>query len=384
MAGIEIGQINKKVSSDNEEKELFGKTFFSVLNKDIKLFGNKLSDQKKERFYSELTILFGAKVDLGTALELISDQQKKTKHYDLFKNIFEEVLKGASLSAAILKTAQFSEYEFHSIRIGEETGKLIEVLIQLSEFYSGRIKQRRQIISAISYPIIVLLTACGAVFFMLRFVVPMFSDVFKRFHSDLPVLTKIIIKLSGFLGVIALPVFIIIIILVIFIYSQRSKLWFRKIYSSTFIKIPLVGNIIRNVYLARFCQSMGLLLGAKVPLDYALELAQKMIGFYPIERSLESIRNEVMSGTPLSKSLSQHKIYDKRLVALVKVAEEVNQLDLIFYKLATQYTEDSQHKVGIINNILEPIIIIILGLLVAVILISMYLPLFKLSNSFGV
>jgi type IV pilus assembly protein PilC len=142
-------------------------------------------------------------------------------------------------------------------------------------------------------------------------------------------------------------------------------------------------NMISKIYLARFCQSMNLLISSKTPLVTAIELVKKMIGFYPIEISLEIMQEDIMKGQPLHISLSKFKIYNKRMVSLIKVAEEVNQLDTMFAKLAKQYTDEVEHETSILGSLIEPIMIIFLGLLVALILVAMYLPLFQMSNTVG-
>lgn len=353
------------------------------LNKDIQLFGGGLNDKKKERFYSELNILFTAGVDIKTALELIEEEQSKAKDKEIFAKIKERVISGESLSNAIHSAGHFSPYEFYSLQIGEESGRLPEVLKELSGYFAKKINQKRQVMNALSYPMIVLSAAGGAIFFMMNFVVPMFSDIFKRFKGDLPALTKLVIKFSNLVSKYSLSFFLLLIVLVAILYSQRKKAAFRKISSSFILKIPFFGDLIAKIYLARFCQSMNLLTAARTPLITAIELVQKMAGFYPIEASLQYVKEDIMKGKSLYESLSRFPIYNKRMVSLIKVAEEVNKLDTIFEKLAKQYNDEVEHQTGLIGNMIEPVMIILLGLLVAVILVAMYLPLFQLSTSIG-
>lgn len=353
----------------------------SFLNKEISLFGKQLSDKRKERFYSELNILFAAGVDIKTALELIEEEQLKAKYKALFEKIRNVVVSGGSLSDALRNSGKFSPYEFYSIRIGEESGRLTEVLNDLAKFFAGKIKQKRQVMNAISYPIVVMFTAFAVIWFMLRFVVPMFSDVFKRFKGELPVMTKVVIRASDFMGQNGLYIILALSVSILLLYSQRKKGWYRKHASSLLIRMPVFGDIFRKIFLARFCHSMHLLLSARTPLVSSLELVQKMAGFYPIERSLETVKNDILHGSTLYSSLSKFSIYNSRMRSLIKVAEEVNQMDVIFGKLARQYTDEVEHKTSLLGSIIEPVMIIFLGLMVAAILIAMYLPLFQLSTS---
>lgn len=380
MAKIDLNNIaNKKLNTDSESK----KDFFSFLNKDIKLFGSSFSDKKKERFYSELNILFSAGVDIRSALELIEEEQTKVKDKLLFNKIKESVIQGNSLSKAMNETGVFSTYEYFSLQIGEESGRLPQILNELANFYNKKIQQKRQLTSALSYPFIVFLSAFGAIFFMLKFVVPMFSDVFKRFKGKLPYFTEKIIELSDAFSNYSFYFIIGILLCFLFLYSQRNSIWYRKLSSKLILRIPIMNTLISKIYLARFCQSMNLLISAKTPIVKSIELVKKMVGFYPIEVSLEIIQDDILKGIPLSQSLSKFKIYNRRMISLIKVAEEVNQLDVMFGKLAKQYSDEVEHQTSILGSLIEPIMIIFLGLLVAIILIAMYLPLFQMSSTVG-
>ena len=128
---------------------------------------------------------------------------------------------------------------------------------------------------------------------------------------------------------------------------------------------------------------MNLLISAKTPLVTAIELVKKMVGFYPLEISLQTIQDDILKGQPLHLSLSKFKIYNKRMVSLIKVAEEVNQLDTIFLKLSKQYSDEVEHQTSILGSLIEPAMIIFLGAFVAIILVAMYLPLFQMSSTVG-
>jgi type IV pilus assembly protein PilC len=376
---IDVSKYQSPIKSPVENAK--SKTGFDFLSKLITLFGKELSDKKKERFYSDLSILLSAGVDIKSALELIEEEQTKEADKKIFAAIKNKVISGGSISDAVDSTKKFSAYEYYSLKIGEESGRLTEVLEELSNYFSRRIQQKRQVVNALSYPCIVLVVAFGAIFFMLKFVVPMFSEVFKRFKGELPYLTKMVIHASVVFSDYFFLFFLILISASIFLFSQRKKTWFRKFFSSLLLKTPFIGDLITKIYLARFCQSMNLLISSKTPLVSAIDLVMKMVGFYPLEYSLEIVKEDILRGISLYQSLAKFKIYNKRMVSLIKVAEEVNELDMIFKKLAKQYTDEVEHKTGLIGSMIEPLMIIFLGILVAVILIAMYLPLFQLSTN---
>jgi type IV pilus assembly protein PilC len=357
------------------------RTFWNILNKDIKLFGSGLPDKIKESFYLELSVLLAAGVDIRGALDIIQAEQPKKKYRLYFSDLCKRIVGGATLSAAMQSGGLFTPYEFFSIRIGEETGKLVMVLAELAVYYKKRIDQRRQIIGALTYPVLVLTIAGFAVGFMLTYVVPMFADVLKRFGGDLPYITRLVMRLSALFKQ-SIGIFLLLLSGIIAIaISQRKKTWFRQYSSIILIRIPMIGDLISKTYLSRFSTTMALLIGSRIPMLQALELVKKMIGFFPIEDSLTTVAAEVMSGSSLHSSLSSHKIYPKKMISLIKVGEEVNQLDLFFSKVSAQYSSEVEHRTNVLSKFLEPLIIVGLGLVVGVILIAMYLPLFKLGQS---
>jgi type IV pilus assembly protein PilC len=357
-------------------------SLLDFLNKDISFGSSQLNDRKKEAFYLELSTLLLSGIDLKTSLELILIEQDKNKEKQTFSSVKEKVLLGSPFSESLKQTKMFSDYEYYSIRIGEETGKLGEVLTDLAHFFKNKISQRRKIISAVTYPVIVLCTSMGAVFFMLKFVVPMFADVFTRFGGELPWITAMIIKASDFIDSTFWFGLLTLISIFVFLFLSKEKLWFRKWSSKILLKIPVVGDIISKIYLARFANTMRLLVSTNTPLLRSIALVKEMIGFYPLEESLESAERSILLGESLHQSLSPFTFYPPKLIQLIKVGEEVNRLDYFFAKIADQYTEEVEHKTGTISSLLEPLIIIFLGLVVGLILIAMYLPMFQMSNNF--
>lgn len=380
MPSIDLSRYDNKKKSPSVKKAEEG-DLMAILNKEISFGGNKLNDKKKEAFYLELSSLLQAGINLKSSLELITANQEKEKDRSLFTQIQADVLKGSSLSAAVNQSGKFSLYEVYSLQIGEETGKLTEVLEDLAKFYQYKIKQRRKIVSSLTYPCVVMSTSFGAVFFMLKFIVPMFGDVFKRFGGQLPWITEKIMGISQSLEDNFWKGFILLVLVVAIVYSGRNTERFRQVSSRFVLRIPVVGNLVQKIYLARFCNSMRLLINAKLPLLRAISLSRQMISYYPIESSLEAIENDIMRGKPLHQSMEQFKVYPSKLIQLIKVGEETNQLDYFFERVSDQYVDEVEYKTSTLSSMMEPLIIIFLGLIVGIILISMYLPLFQMSNT---
>lgn len=343
-------------------------------------FGKKFSDKKKEVFYRELCVLLKSGVDFKKSLEILGRLTKNRFEKELILEIKNKVVEGKSFCESMMASGHFSPYEYYSVQIGEETRKLEEVLSELQKFFNRKIQMRRQIVSVLTYPSIVLAVTFLVLYFMLTKVVPMFSSVFKQFGSELPKSTQYIIKLSNNSGLFFISLGIILATCIFFHYTFRKTDKYRDFTSSVILKIPYFGNLIRKIYISRFCQSMNLLITSRTALLSSLTLTGKMISFYPIEKSLEQIKENITRGASLSESLAEHSVYEDKMISMVEVAEQINELDTMFEKLSDQYNEEIAHQTKMIGVILEPMIIIIIGLVVGVIMISMYAPMFDLSK----
>lgn len=375
-------RLDKIQSKEQKETSNWLDKLILLMNTDIKLGNTAMNDQVRNAFYMELQVLLNAGIDIRTALELIVEEQKKQNTKSLVNELKQQVISGKSLSMSMQHSKEFTAYEYYSIQIGEETGKLNTVLKELSTYYKAKIKLRRQLVSALTYPAVVLTTSFGAIFFMLNFIVPMFSDIFKRFGNDLPWITQKIVNMSNMLRGNLWFVLSFLLVSIVFIYTQRKKNWYRK-YSSKFVlRLPIFGKLIQKIYLARFANSMSLLISARIPILRAIQLVNQMINFYPIEISLKKIEEDVMQGAPLHKSMQDFSVYPAKMISLIKVGEEVNKLDEFFAQISEQYTQEVEHQSSVISSLLEPIILLVLGTIVGVILISMYLPLFQMSSVF--
>jgi len=367
----------KNIETQNKKRTSFD--IDRLLKKEIS-FGNSFSNKKKEAYYTELYVLLNAGLTLKDALQLIAEEQKKDSHKNLFKAIINDLVDGKNISSAIKANKEFSAYEYHSIKIGEQTGTLASVVKELGAFYKRKNEQRRIIISALSYPIVVLFTAILAILFMLQFVVPMFADIFKQNKVELPWITKKIMSASTFFQEYWWFIFIGLLVVFILIQLLKTKEWYQQYTSKIILQTPLIGEFVRKVKIAQFTQAITLLTGAKIPLLNGIQLTKKMIGYYPLEVALNKIENDILQGKSLHQSMSNYKIFDKKMISLIKVADETNKNETIFKRLTEQYNEEIAHKSKMISATLEPFIILVLGAFVAIILIAMYLPMFKLST----
>ncbi|PBQ30233.1 general secretion pathway protein GspF [Sphingobacteriaceae bacterium] len=383
MATIDLTKYAQKESSKTAPEARVGQSLSGILNKEISFFEKKFGAKEKEGFYSELGLLLSTGVDVKTAFEIIEEDVPNKKHKALLEQIKNDIISGLMIYEAIAKYPKiFTRYEAQSIKIGEETGKLADVLTELGAYYLAAVKLKRQIIGVLTYPIVVISMAILIVYFMLSFVVPVFADIFKQTGGELPQITQFLIDLSNQSGTIFSAIILIAIMFVVLHKTQSKKDGYRRFTSALFLKIPVINVLIRKVYLARFCQSMKLLSGAKVMIHEALDLVKNMIDYYPMEKALAVVKHEVIAeGKLLNESLAKHTIFPKKLVALIKLSEEVNAPEIIFDKLYKQYSDEIEHQQAVVAKLIEPLFLIVLGLFVGFILAAMYLPMFEMSNA---
>ncbi|MEL6809702.1 MAG: type II secretion system F family protein [Bacteroidota bacterium] len=365
-----------------KEKELppSGASFW---NKEINVFGNGFSSKAKEDFYAELSILLHSGINLKTAFDLISESQKKQKDKDRIHEISAEILAGNSLSDTLEKNENFSAYEYQAIRIGEQTGKLAKITEDLKNYFQRRNELKRQLISSLSYPILVLFLALAVVIFMLNFVVPLFDNIFRQNQVELPWITQQVVELSNFISGNGWELMLGFTLLIIGLkWVSKTDAYYRFI-GKLKLRIPVLGRYLRRMYLVQFTQAMALLTHAKIPVVNGIHLVKQMIRFYPLEQTLDHIEKDILAGEKLYLSFGRHRLYDKKMIALLRVAEETNQTEYIFQKLYDQYRKELDHKGKIITSVFNFLLTFMVGLIVGIIVISMYLPMFKLSSAIG-
>ena len=355
----------------------------SLLKKEITLFGDSFNNKKKQAFYQELSVLLKAGVSFKEGLSLIVESLKKNADKELIQSILDDVVNGKPFSDALQTSKSFTEYEYYSIQIGEETGTTAQVCNELGHFFERKNEQKRIIIAALTYPSIVLSTAVLVVVFMLSYVVPMFQDIFKQNNMQLPFLTQVIVKLSVLTKTYGVYFLLATVLFVFSTQFFKDNAKYKKSLHYFLIKIPVIGPFMTKVYLAQFTQAVTLLTTAKVPLLNSIQMVKKMIRFVPLQDALEKVEESILKGNSLSSSLKNNSLFDNRIISLVKVAEETNQTEYVFKQLSEQYNQEVVQQSKIMTTVLEPFIILFVGVLVAVLLVAMYLPMFQLSSAIG-
>ena len=355
----------------------------SLLERDIVVLKKAFSNKIKEDFYTKLSVLLKAGISIKEALELIKDSRKNKNTAKVLELLVDEIVSGKNLSDAIKAHKDFSDYEYFSLKIGEETGTSAKIMEQLGGFYNRKNEQRKNLINALTYPCIILTTAILVIIFMLQFVVPMFQDIFKQQNAELPEITKIIINTSHFIKTYGWLIIVGVLGLILSKVVLNKQEWFKKGKDQLISKIPFVGSFVELVYLSQFTQAVALLTASKVPIVKSVNLVKRMIDYYPLNFALNDTEERLLKGETFSKSLSEHKLFDAEMIALIKVAEETNQTEFMFERLNAQYNARVEQRSKLLSTVIEPIIILLVGLFVGFILLAMYLPMFRLSSVLG-
>lgn len=333
----------------------------------------------KRTFFSQLQTLIRSGLSFSRAFELIIEGAK-TKEKALYVRIFDEVVSGKELWRSLEADKAFTELDRSVVRIGEETGHLVDALAFLTDYYQKREEQKRMVTSALSYPIITLSIAVIVLVFMLLVVVPMFEQVYARMGGELPAVTRQIIRLSES----APAVLGIVFLLGLSMYGVRhmfgSSDKYQSITSGIVMRLPLVSGLIRKYQVSRFSRIMHLLISSDVPILQSLYLMRGIITFYPYRQSIEEVCRMIEKGQTLTDGMNRYEnLYGKRFLVLLKVGEETNSIEQMLLTQANDTNAELEHEIKQLNNIVEPFLILAIGIIVAFVLIAMYMPMFKLG-----
>lgn len=343
-----------------------------------------LKDARKEAIFAELHSLLGSGLDFSQSFLLLIESERDYATKQVLTDLYEAVVRGESLGYAFEQSGCFTSLDCGVLRIGEETGRLGDALAFLAGYYGKRIAQYRIVSGAVSYPLIILFTAVVVVIFMVLVIVPMFEQVYTRMGGELPAMTKWIISLSQ-----AFPTYVLV-----FVFATTLVWLFWKMLGNRddvqkkvcalLLRIPFVGETIKKNLQARFCRLLHLLAASGVPLLYGINMLSNIITFYSYRMSFVHIARDLEQGLCLSDAIGQFDVlYERRLVTLLRVGEQTGRLPEMLHREADNLTQELEYRLRSLGNLLEPMLILLVGALVAVILIAMYLPMFRLGGIMG-
>jgi type IV pilus assembly protein PilC len=350
-------------------KSLFGGKGKRITSKEIAVFSRQLATMMKSG------------VPIVTAFEIMAGGQKNPKMSEMLNAIRSDIESGTSLSEALGKfPVQFDELYRNLAKAGESAGVLETVLDTIASYKEKTESLKGKIKKALFYPATVIAVAILVSAILLIFVVPQFQQVFQSFGADLPAFTLMIIAASDFMiGWWWLVLLAVVGTIFAFIFFKKRSLAFAHFLDRMMLKIPVVGQILHNASIARFARTLGVTFRAGVPLVEALDIVAGATGNTIYEAAVHRIKNDVAVGYPLNMSMKQVNLFPHMVVSMTAIGEEAGALDTMLLKVAEFYEEEVDNAVDALSSLLEPMIMIIIGVVVGSMVIGMYLPIFKLA-----
>lgn len=338
-------------------------------------------------FTRQLSTLQDAGLPLLRSLQILENQQKPGLMKGVLQGVVEEVEGGAALSEAMAKFPKaFNTLYTKMVAAGEIGGVLDVILQRLSEFMEKAEKLKRKVIGAMIYPIAVIIIAVLIVTGIMVFIIPKFTEIFKDFGVELPLLTRGLINVSSWMvgnyptkGAMLMPgaVYVIFGLPAVFIgYKLIRKTRPGKAMTDTMLLyVPVLGTLIRKTAIARFTRTLGTLISAGVPILEAVTITKETSGNYVYEKALQKVHDSIREGETFAEPLRQSKTCDALVVNMIDVGEETGDLDTMLLKIADNYDEEVDVAVGALVSLIEPLLVIFLGGIVGTIVVAMFLPL---------
>ena len=332
-------------------------------------------------FTRQLSTLQDAGLPLLRSLRILEGQAKPGALKNCLMDVIEDVESGNTLSEAMSKQPKaFDNLYCNMVKAGEAGGALEVILQRLAEFKERAQSLKRKIQGAMIYPVAVITVAVGIVSFIMMFIIPKFKKIFSDFGTDLPAMTEMLISFSDWMLQYWYMLFIGPIGFWLFIKIVKKNKTGAFVVDWLAIRIPLVGKILHLGIIARVTRTLGTLIASGVPILEALLIARDTSGNHVFERAFDNIYTAIREGETIAVPLREAKIVDDMVVNMVDVGEETGALDDMLYRVADVYDEEVEVKVESLVSLLEPIMVVVLGLIVGFIVIALFLPLIKLLN----
>ncbi|MBU1487346.1 type II secretion system F family protein, partial [bacterium] len=293
-----------------------------------------------------------------------------------------DISRGASITAALEKYPQaFDQLYISMVKAGEIGGVLDEVLQRLADQLEKLAELRRKIKGAMVYPAVVIVFSGGIVAFLLTFVIPVFATMFEGFGSELPAATRMLIFASDILKNQFLYVLVITIVSIV-----AFRLWVRTpagelIYDTYLLKLPVFGSLFRKVAIAKFSRTLGALVRSGVPILEALEIVARGSGNKLVENAVMDARSAIRGGERISDPLGKSRIFPPMVIQMISVGEESGTLDSMLNKIADFYDSEVDAAVAALASAIEPVIIVVLGVIVLFVMIALFMPLFDIAGT---
>lgn len=343
-------------------------------------FGGRVKDKDIVIFTRQFATMIDAGLPLVQGLEILSTQVENKTLAKTLSTIKRDVEAGSTYADALKKHPKvFSELYANMVAAGEAGGILDTILNRLAAYIEKALKLKKKVKGAMIYPAVVVSVAILVITVIMIFVVPTFSKMFTQLGGVLPLPTRIIITISGFLaGVGGLAILGLIIGIVISIIQIRKTEKGRKTIDAILLKLPIFGIILNKVAVAKFTRTLGTLISSGVPIMDGLEITAKTSGNKVLEYAILDTRKAVSEGKTLAEPLSKAKVFPPMVTHMIAVGESTGALDAMLSKIADFYDDEVDAAVANLTAMMEPMLMVFLGTTIGFIVIAMYLPIFKL------
>jgi type IV pilus assembly protein PilC len=345
----------------------------------------KVSVKDKAVFSRQFAVLVNAGVAMVRGLGVLAEQCANPKLKAALMEISSDVQQGTNLSDAMRKHPQcFDGLYVSMVQAGEVGGVLDEVLNRLAKLLEDVARLQNQIKSAMTYPVVVGSLAIIIFLGMTIFLIPVFAGIFKQIGTDLPAFTQAMLNISEFLRSPNVIIIIVLIPIVVFTYRRYySTRVGRETMDRFFLKMPLFGDLIQKTATARFCRTFGALTRSGVPILTCLEIVRDTAGNQIVANAIDEARREIQTGGMISIALQKEQVFPLMAIQMMSIGEETGELDKMLMKVADFYEDEVEQAVKALTSVMEPIMILVIGIMVGSILLSMYLPMFKVFEKLG-
>jgi type IV pilus assembly protein PilC len=353
----------------------------SLARRDILAFMKRVKLKDLVVFSRQLATLINAGLPIVRSLHVLSEQTGNQQLKNVVVQVRKEVEAGLSFSQALEKHPEvFSRLYVEMVKAGEIGGMLDSVLLRISDQLERDQELRRKVKTAMLYPTFVLAFAVITASIMLIFIVPVFAGLFEDLGGTLPLPTRIVMAISdiltSFWGVL---VYAAMGALVFAFFSWKKTENGRRVWGRISLKIPAkIGETVQKVALARFARTLGTLSAAGVPILQAIEITATSSGNWVVEKALLKSRDAIREGIPIYKPLEDEPVFPPMVTRMIAVGEETGDIDGMLGKIGDFYESEVDATIKALTSIIEPIMIVVVGGIVGVIVISMYLPMFKI------
>ncbi|MBW1972672.1 MAG: type II secretion system F family protein [Deltaproteobacteria bacterium] len=350
----------------------------------IPFLKRKTSKKTIAIFTRELSTMINAGLPLIQALEILQNQQEDKNFREVIKKIKEDVEGGSTFAGALKKHPnEFDELFVNLIIAGEEGGLLDTILNRLATYIEKVEALKKKIKSALVYPAIIVSVAVIVVAVLMIFVIPVFDEMFREAGQELPAFTKLVVNLSKFFKGNILFIGIVLIIIVILFRRFYKTEKGRMMIDSLLLKLPVFGILFKKVAVARFTRTLGTLISSGVPILDGLNIVAKTAGNKTIETAIINARSNIAEGQTIADPLERSGVFPLMVTQMIAVGESTGALDAMLQKIADFYEEEVDVAVGTLTSLLEPFLMVFLGVVVGGIVVAMYLPIFKMAGAVG-